>query len=134
MIACRGTQYYEGNIYGTPSLAQKSGNFSFNLVNIVEAKIFERNDTTGKPKKIKLIDNFSMGTSYNIFADSLRWAPVSVQLRTTLFNNINISASSSFSLYGTNPTTGAPIGKFLIATGPQTDEISQISVPVLILA
>jgi hypothetical protein len=103
---------YDGNIYGTPSLQNKSGNISFNLVNILEAKVFERNDTSGKAKKIKLIDNFSIGTSYNIFADSMRWAPVSMQLRTTILNNINISASSSFTLYGTN-SMGVPIGTFL---------------------
>jgi hypothetical protein len=86
---------------------------TFSLVNIVEAKVFEKNDTTGKPKKIKLIDNFNISTAYNIFADSLRWAPIAMQFRTTLMNNINISANSSFSLYGTNPTTGAAIGEFL---------------------
>ena len=106
---------YEGNIFGTPSLASRSGNIALSLVNIVEAKIFERNDTTGKPKKVKLIDNFSINTAYNIFADSLRWAPVTMQLRTTILKNINISANSSFTLYGINRTTGAPIGEFLFA-------------------
>ena len=104
---------YEGNIFGTPSLGQKSGNVSFSLVNLLEAKVFARNDTTGKAKKIKLIDNFSINTSYNIFADSLRWAPISMQMRTSILNNVNISANSSFTLYGVNPNTGQPWGKFL---------------------
>jgi lipopolysaccharide assembly outer membrane protein LptD (OstA) len=121
---------FDGNIFSTPSLAQKSGSVSFNLVNIVEGKIFERNDTTGKPKKIKLIDNFSIGTSYNIFADSLRWSAVAMQLRTTLLNNINISASSSFTLYGTNPTNGAPIGKFLITTEHKLMNLTNFSTSV----
>ena len=64
---------------------------SFSLVNIVEAKVFEKNDTTGKPKKIKIIDNFGINTSYNIFADSLRWAPITLDARTTIKNNISIS-------------------------------------------
>jgi hypothetical protein len=46
------------------------------LNNIVEAKVFARNDTTGKPEKIKIIDNLSINTSYNIFADSIKWSPV----------------------------------------------------------
>jgi hypothetical protein len=91
---------YDGSIFGTPSLASKSGNISLSLVNIVEAKVFARNDTTGKPGKVKIIDNFGISTSYNIFADSMKWAPVSMQFRTTLAKNINISASSNFSLYG----------------------------------
>jgi len=107
------TEYsiYEGNIYGTPSLSSKSGNISFGLVQIVEGKIFERNDTTGKPKKIKLIDNFGINTSYNIFADSMKWSPISMQIRTTIVNNVNISANSSFSLYGMDKD-GRTIGTF----------------------
>ena len=91
---------FTGGIYGTPSLSSRSGNISFGLVNILEAKIFARNDTTGKANKVKIIDNFGITTSYNIFADSMRWAPVSMQVRTSLFNNFNISASSNFTLYG----------------------------------
>jgi hypothetical protein len=121
---------FDGNIFGTPSLQNKSGNISFSLVNIVEAKVFARNDSTGKPKKIKLIDNFSITTAYNIFADSLRWAPVAMQLRTTLMNNINISASSSFSLYGTNKNTGAPIGTFLFAQDHKLMRLTNFSTSV----
>jgi hypothetical protein len=91
---------FEGSIYQPPSLSTKSGTIGFNIANLVEAKIFEKNDTTGKPKTVRLLDNFGISTGYNIFADSMRWAPVSMQLRTTLANNFNISASGSFSLYG----------------------------------
>jgi lipopolysaccharide assembly outer membrane protein LptD (OstA) len=97
---------FEGNIFGTPSLSSRSGSFSFSLVNIVEAKVFEKNDTTGKPKKVKIIDNFAINTSYNIFADSLRWSPVSMSYQTMLFNNLNFAASSSFSLYGLSSRGG----------------------------
>jgi len=105
---------FEENIYGTPSLSKRSGSVSFNLTNILEAKVFEKNDTSGKPKKVKIIDNFGISTSYNIFADSMRWSPVSMGLRTTLFNNIGISANSNFSLYGLN-SKGAQIAKFAFA-------------------
>ncbi len=91
---------YEGNIYGTPSLSKKSGIVGFGLVNIIEGKMFAKNDTTGKARKIKIIDNFGINTSYNVFADSIKWSPVTMAIRTTLFNNFNLSANSSFSLYG----------------------------------
>jgi hypothetical protein len=103
---------YEGNIFGTPSVSSKSGNISFSLINIVEAKVFERDDTTGKAKKVKIIDNFGINTSYNIFADSMRWAPVTMQLRTTIYKNINISANGGFSIYGLD-SKGKTIGAFL---------------------
>lgn len=90
---------FEGGIYGTPSLSRRSGNVSFSLTNILEAKVFERDDTTGKPKNVKLIDNFGLSTSYNVFADSLKWSPVNMTLRTSLLENINISAGGNFSFY-----------------------------------
>ncbi len=102
---------FEGNIYGTPSLANKSGSVSFNLTNILEAKVFERGDTTGKSKNVKLIENFGISTSYNIFADSMRWSPVSMVIRTTLLEKIGISANSSFSMYGLN-STGSPVSTY----------------------
>lgn len=100
---------YQGNIFGTPSLAGESGNISLALTNILEAKVFERDDTSGKPRTISLIDNFGISTSYNIFADSLNWAPLSMVVRTTLFGKINISGNSNFSLYGLD-SKGAQTG------------------------
>ena len=107
------TEYsvFEKNIFGTPSYSKRNGSISFNLTNILEAKVFEKNDTSSKPKKVKIIDNFGISTSYNIFADSMRWAPVTMGLRTTLFNNIGISANSNFSLYGLS-SKGSPISTF----------------------
>ena len=105
---------YDGNIYGTPSLSRKNGNVSLSLTNILEAKVFERNDTTGKAKKISLIDNFGISTSYNIFADSLNWAPVSMVMRTTLFKTLHISGNANFSLYALN-SQGRQTGKFYMA-------------------
>jgi lipopolysaccharide assembly outer membrane protein LptD (OstA) len=95
---------FEGNIYGTPSAGQRSGGVSFSLVNIVEAKVFAKNDTTGKPKKVKIIDNFTINTSYNIFADSLRWSPMTMSYRTVLLQNFNIASSALFSFYGMDKT------------------------------
>jgi len=117
---------FEGNIYGTPSLSRKSGSISFSLVNLLEAKVFARNDTTGKSKKVKIIDNFTMNTSYNIFADSMRWSPVSMMIRTTILNKINISANSSFSLYGLD-SQGRPIGTFAFAQNKKLMRLTNFS-------
>ena len=104
---------FEGNIYGTPSLSRKSASLSFGLVNLVEAKVFEKNDTTGVAKKVKLIDNFGINTGYDIFADSMGWSPVSMTARTTLMENINISGRAGFSLYGID-TLGNSLSTFAL--------------------
>ena len=104
---------FEGNIYGTPSLSRKSASLSFGLVNLVEAKVFEKNDTTGVAKKVKIIANFGINTGYDIFADSMGWAPVSMTARTTLMENINISGRAGFSLYGID-SLGNSLGTFAL--------------------
>ncbi|HAM10205.1 MAG: hypothetical protein A2X04_13925 [Bacteroidetes bacterium GWF2_41_9] len=116
---------FEGNIYGTPSLSDKSGSFSFSLVNLVEAKVFAKNDTTGIAKKVKIIDNFGITSSYNVFADSMRWAPVSMQARTTLLENINISARANFDLYGID-SEGRSIGTFALAANNKLMRLTSV--------
>ena len=123
------TEYsiFQGNVYGTPSLSRRSSNISFNIANILEAKVFEKNDTTGKPKKVKLIDNLGIATSYNVFADSMRWSPVTMGMRTTLMNNIGVSANSSFSLYGLSER-GTPINTFAFEQNRKLMRLTSFSV------
>jgi len=97
---------FDGAIYGTPRAPGKSGKLSFGLTNILEAKVFSKNDTTGIPNKIKLIDNLNMNTSYDIFADSMRWSDVSMSARKTFMENINIDARSNFSIYALDSVGG----------------------------
>jgi uncharacterized Rmd1/YagE family protein len=118
---------FDGNIYGTPSLSGRSGSVSFSITNILEAKVFEKNDTSTKPKKVKIIDNFGISTSYNIFADSMKWAPISMGLRTTLFNNVGVSANSNFSLYGLSKN-GTTIGTFAYAQNKKLMRLTNFSV------
>lgn len=120
---------FEGGIYGTPSLSNKSGNVSFSLTNILEAKVFERNDTSGKPKNVKLIDNFGLSTSYNIFADSMRWRPVNMVIRTSLLQNINISAGGNFSFYALD-SKGRETGTFYYSVAKKPLRLTNMTLSV----
>lgn len=93
---------YENGIYSTPSLSRRSGNLNFSLSNIIEAKVRPRNDTTNTEKKVKIIENLSLNTSYNVFADSLNWNPLSMVLRTRLFEELSVSARGNFDIYATD--------------------------------
>lgn len=107
----RSYSIFENSLFGTPSLSQRSGGISLSLVNILEAKVFEKNDTTGKAKKIRLIENLGVSTSYNIFADSMRWSRVNMSFRTMLFEQLGISASAMFDPYAIDDQ-GMRIAKF----------------------
>lgn len=90
---------FENSIYGTPALSRRSSSVSFSLTNIIEAKVKVKNDTTGKEEKVKIIENFALNTSYNLFADSLNWSPLSMTLRTRLFKEISVTARGAFDFY-----------------------------------
>jgi len=77
---------------GTPSRG-KSGSVNFSLSNTFEMKVKNKKDTTGKEpfKKINLLDNLNLASSYNLAADSFQLAPINISARTTLFQKLNIN-------------------------------------------
>lgn len=84
--------YYDvnaGGIYGGSPGRGASGAISMSLSNNLEMKVIDTKDTTStddkiKYKKVKLIDNLSLASSYNLIADSLNLAPFSLRARTTI--------------------------------------------------
>jgi lipopolysaccharide assembly outer membrane protein LptD (OstA) len=86
-------------LYGAPP-PQKSGAINFGLTNNLEMKVRSRKDTITGTRKVMLIDNFSISTSYDLAKDSLRWSDISLSARTTLFKKIQISYNSLYSPYG----------------------------------
>ncbi len=76
------------------------GGMSFGIIQQLQAKVKDKSDSTGKAtKKISLIDNFSITSGYNMFADSNKLSDISIYLGTTLFNKVNITASTSLTPY-----------------------------------
>ena len=129
-----GTKYeeysmFEGSFYGPHSLTSKkhNGTLSFGLSNLLEAKVFSKNDTTGIPKKIKLIDNLGMNASYNIFKDSMRWSDISMTGRTILMEKINIDARSNFSIYALD-STGREINQLFYNTNNKLLRFKRLSI------
>ena len=88
----------QNGIYGTPR-KNESGNISFSLGNIFGIKVRNNKDTVEELTKVKLIENLNFSSSYNVFADSFNFSYINLNLRTKLFNKINISYSSVFDPY-----------------------------------
>ncbi len=78
--------------FGVPGTG-KQGVLNFSLANNLEMKVKSDNDSTGE-RKISLIENFTIGQSYNFAADSLNWSNLntSILLRLTKGFNLNLSA------------------------------------------
>lgn len=93
---------YEGQINSPPGRG-KSAAMSFSLGNNVEAKIRDKNDTTGTgTKKVKIIDQLAIGGSYNFLADSLNLSNISVNMNTTIFGKLGLNVNATLDPYAVN--------------------------------
>ena len=88
---------FEGLPYGTPNKGG-SGTVNITLGNNLEMKLRNLKDTTKDNMKIKLLESFNISTNYNIFADSLRWAPISITARTRI-KVVDISFNTTLDPY-----------------------------------
>ncbi len=92
---------FQNGIYGSPGKA-KSGNISFNLANLLEAKVPTKNDSLNSLKKVKILESFGVSTAYNIFADSMNLSYITLSGRTKLFNTLNLTFGASYDPYSLN--------------------------------
>jgi len=101
---------YERSLYGFYG-PEDFGGMSFGIDNNLEMKKRSKKDTTSEEKKIRLIDGFGFNGSYNFIADSFKLTPINFYLRSTLFDKINITASTTLNPYLAD-STGAPTKKY----------------------
>ncbi len=96
----------------------KSATMSLSIGNNLEAKVRDIRDTTGTgSKKVKLLDQLNINTSYNFLADSLRMQNIGITASTRLFNKVSLSGNLNFDPYAINEQ-GKKINKFnIVATG-----------------
>ncbi|MEO0038784.1 MAG: LPS-assembly protein LptD [Bacteroidota bacterium] len=98
---------FDSGIYGSPG-KNYSNNIGFNLSNTFEAKVRDKDSTKTEPKKIMLLNNLNLSTSYDVSADSLRWSPMRISGGTLLFKqkmNINFAATLDPYALGKDNTT-----------------------------
>ncbi len=90
---------FAGNVYNAFSPGTFGG-ISFGVDNNIEMKVRSKTDTSaGANEKIKMIDGFGFNGSFNYLADSFKLSPIYIYLRSTLFKNLNISATTTLNPY-----------------------------------
>lgn len=98
------------------------GGISFGIDNLLEMKVRSHGSDTSSSgdstKKIRLIDGFGFTGGYNLIAlgDTMNWQPVTFNLRSTLFNSINLTGSATVDPYGVD-SFGNRINNFLWGKG-----------------
>lgn len=110
---------FEAGIFGAPGNSN-SNTLGFDLSNTFEAKVNDKDSTRTEPKKIMLLNNLNLSTSYNLNADgvtSLAFAPVRVSGGTQLLNNkMNVNFGATLDPYAIN-NSGTRINVFNIDNG-----------------
>ena len=87
------------------------GGLSFGVDNNLEMKKRSKKDTTAELRKIRLIDGFGFNGGYNFIADSFKLSNISFYLRSTLFDKINITASTTLNPYQYD-SLGLPVKEY----------------------
>ena len=101
----------QNGIFGSPSKG-KQGNIILNISNILEAKLNSKKDTIKSTKKIKIFENLNVGSSYNIFADSLNFNDINLNARTRFLDVIDFTFSSRYDPYVVNENFTNNVNKF----------------------
>ncbi|MFM7017891.1 putative LPS assembly protein LptD [Flavobacterium sp.] len=108
---------FDSGIYGAPG-KNYSNNIGFSLSNTFEAKVRDKDSTKTEPKKIMLLNNLNISTSYDISADSLRWAPMRLSGGTLLFKQkMNINFAATLDPYAIGKDNVTRINTFNIEEG-----------------
>lgn len=91
---------YERSLYGGPGRG-KSGNLSFSLSNNFEMKLRNDKDTTetNATRIVSLIDQLSLGSAYNLAADSMQWSNFNANLVIKLGKSRSLNLSGAFDPY-----------------------------------
>jgi len=93
---------YDGGLGGGYSEGTFGG-MGFGVDNLLEMKMKDKKDTTeGAFKKVKLIEGFGFNSSYNFLADSFALGNFNIYMRTTLFENLNITSNLTMDPYQTD--------------------------------
>ena len=88
---------HQGFVYGASTLG-KAGSIGFGLGNNLEMKVRGEKDTVDR--KVMLLNNLSLGSSYNLMADSFKLAPISLSANTNILDNtVNVNLSASIDPY-----------------------------------
>ena len=98
--------YFSHGIFGTPGRG-KSGAVSVNLANNLEMKVKDESDSTGS-RKISLIENLNLSSSYNFAADSLKLSMLQTSIMLRLVKNFNLNLSATWDPYVYKVVNGAP--------------------------
>ncbi|HEY0740974.1 MAG TPA: putative LPS assembly protein LptD [Chryseosolibacter sp.] len=100
---------FENFVYGGSALG-RSAAIGFGIGNNLEMKVKGAKDTVDR--KVMLLNNLSLNSSYNLIADSFKLAPIGIAANTNILNNkINVNLSANIDPYTWRSTEDEETGE-----------------------
>lgn len=97
----RTSSVYSSYIYGSPGRGVQA-NVNMGLQNTLEMKVKSKRDSSGLVK-VKLLEGFTINTSYNAAASEFNWSNLRMSARTSALKGlIQFNLNSTFDFYGIN--------------------------------
>ena len=89
---------FQGGLYGTPSKGYSSS-IGISIQNTLEAKVKPKDSTQTELKKINILKNLNISTSYNLAADEFKFSPVRVTGSIDLAKGLTLNTGATFDPY-----------------------------------
>lgn len=86
-------------MYGAPN-ENYSSSIGIGLSNTLEARVRDRDTTKTESKRISLLNNLNLSTSYSISADSLKWQPLNISGSIPVVEKLDINFNGILDPYG----------------------------------
>jgi hypothetical protein len=120
---------FENSVYGGPARG-KTNSMGISLSNNVEAKLKQKTDTGTTFRKVKLLQDLNLNTSYNFAADSFKMQPINVSARTVVLKYFNVVATSLLDPYAYDHTHNRRMNEFAYDHGEGLVRWAQASLAV----
>ena len=89
---------FQGGLYGTPPKGYSSS-IGISIQNNLEAKVKPKDSTQTELKKINILKNLNISTSYNLAADEFKLSPVRVTAGIDLAKGLSLNTGATFDPY-----------------------------------
>ncbi|WP_305549536.1 putative LPS assembly protein LptD [Sediminibacterium sp.] len=125
----RNYSIFEKNIFGGPAIGEQNA-VSINLNNNIEAKLKQKTDTGFIYNKKTLMQNISLGTSYNFAADSFNMSLINITARTKVFKYFDVVANSNFDPYAYDASQKRVVNNFSYNTDGRLARLTLANIAV----
>tara|TARA_B100000579_G_scaffold58246_1_gene41790 strand:- start:5 stop:1177 length:1173 start_codon:yes stop_codon:yes gene_type:complete len=117
---------FQGGLYGAPRKGFSS-TLGLTIQNSLEAKVKPKDSLETELKKIKLLNNLNISTSYDLAAEEFNLSPIRVSTGFDIINGLNINTGATFDPYGLDEDNNR-INKFNIKNGGGLVRLSSANV------